>query len=99
MLRVITNKNASELTEFLSSKRFGVTSIEAQGAKGKVNVIYLVLRRNNLSEVIKIIQRFNPKAFYTVEDIRSVKEGTFPEHKYPSTKVLLGPFRFFRKGK
>lgn len=99
IIRIITKKDASELIIFLRSEGFGVTSMDAHGSEGKVNVIYLVVKRSCIQNVIEDIRRFNPHAFYTIEDVRMVSEGIFPMKKSLFLKVNLGLFHFFRKGK
>jgi len=75
VIRVITRKDATQLIEFLKDKGYGVTSVDGQGVTGKVNIIYTIIRRQDIHDVIEIITRFNPKAFYTIEDIRSMSEA------------------------
>lgn len=99
VVRIITSKDATELIDFLRSKNYGVTSIDARGSMGKVNVIFMIIKRQSFKEVSEIIQRFNPKAFYTVEDVRMVSEGIFPMGSRPLMRPLTGPFRFWRKSK
>jgi uncharacterized protein YebE (UPF0316 family) len=99
LVRVITKKDASELITFLRSEGFGVTSMDAHGSEGKVNVIYLVVRRSDIQNVIENIRNFNPHAFYTIEDVRMISEGIFPMKKSRFSKVNIGLFHFFRKGK
>lgn len=77
-LRIITRTDANELVDALQKKELGITSVDAQGAKGPVKVIYMVINRQVLDEVISTIKSYNPKAFYSVEDIRFVNEGVFP---------------------
>jgi uncharacterized protein YebE (UPF0316 family) len=95
IIRIITQKDATELINALNQNNFGVTSVEATGSKGRVHIIYSTIKRSNLESVVKIIQEFNPKAFYTIEDVRFVNEGIFPNKK-PSW-LTLNPHR--RKGK
>jgi uncharacterized protein YebE (UPF0316 family) len=78
VVRVITATDATNLIKFLKDANFGVTVIEAQGTSGDVHLIYTVIKRSNLPFVIKNIKDYNPKAFYSVEDIRFVSEGVFP---------------------
>lgn len=78
-IRVITRKDASELFEHLKEKGYGVTSIDAQGATGKVNILFMIVDRSEHRKIISIIKRFNPKAFYSIEDVKAVGEGgVFP---------------------
>lgn len=77
IIRVITRKEADELVKFLWSSGYGVTSVDARGETGPVKVIFSIVKRKKLPEVLAIIKRFNPNAFYTIEDVRFVNE-TFP---------------------
>ncbi len=78
MLRVITNRDASQLVGFLQDQNYGITCVDAIGAKGPVKVIFTIVERKHISQLITHIKQFNPNAFYTIEDIRYVKEGVFP---------------------
>lgn len=77
LLRVITQKDATELVACLRAEEFGVTCIDAEGRSGKVKVIFVVLDRCELPRVLESVRRFNPHAFYSVEDIRGVSHGFF----------------------
>lgn len=99
IVRIITNKDSSELISFLKSKNYGITSIEGQGVRGKVHLLYMIVRRTNLEDVLGIIKKFNPKAFYSIEDVRSVCEGIFPIRKHYFPTHYKDLFRFRRKGK
>jgi uncharacterized membrane-anchored protein YitT (DUF2179 family) len=64
-----------------------------------VHLIYTIVQRNELANVLEVINRFNPKSFYTIEDIKAVNEGIFapknPNTIFPFSNVL----RQWRKGK
>ncbi|OGP89645.1 MAG: hypothetical protein A2031_09325 [Deltaproteobacteria bacterium RBG_19FT_COMBO_43_11] len=83
VIRIITQKNASELVEFLKCDGYGVTHIDAQGSLGPVKVVYTIIKRRDANRVIDIIRKFNPMAFFTIGDIRSVREGVFRKIKKP----------------
>ncbi|MBE9468048.1 MAG: DUF2179 domain-containing protein [Bacteroidetes bacterium] len=95
IIRVITQKSANDLIENLAVSGYGITNIDAQGTKGNVNVIYTIVQRKDLPEVVSIINRFNPKAFYTIED---VKFASLEIHKRYNKKIFSS-FKFWRKGK
>jgi uncharacterized protein YebE (UPF0316 family) len=78
LVRTITRDDASELTAALRSRDFGVTSVEADGNAGKVNILYSVIKRSDANRYIAMVKEFNPKAFFSVEDVRFVSEGVFP---------------------
>jgi uncharacterized protein YebE (UPF0316 family) len=75
IIRIITRKDAAELVSHLWQAGYGVTSLPARGETGPVQLIFTVCRRRNLQEVITLIKRFNPRAFYTIEDVRFVQEN------------------------
>jgi uncharacterized protein YebE (UPF0316 family) len=95
LIRVITSRDASELLEYLKSAEYGVTSVDAQGSAGKVQVVFTIVRRREVASVVNLIKQFNPKAFYTIEEVGFVEEGIFPARK----TWLNNLFRPFRKGK
>lgn len=78
LLRVITQKDATELVGCLRGEEFGVTCIDAEGRSGKVKIIFIVVDRCDLARVIELVRRHNPNAFYSVEDVRGVSRGYFP---------------------
>lgn len=91
VIRVITRKDATELFEHLKKQGYGVTCLDAQGATGKVNLIFTVVDRHQHDKVIGIIKKFNPKAFYSVEDVKAVSEGgVFPRSPRLFAGVLSG---------
>ena len=72
LVRVITRLGASDLVNNLREKGYSVTTIEGEGREGSVGVVYIIIKRKVLRKVISLIQEFNPKAFYTIEDMRFV---------------------------
>ncbi len=74
MVRVITKRDAYELIEKINDEKFGLTHVRAHGSKGKVAVLYVIVKRTNLSCLLDIIKAYNPKAFYTIEEIRYVND-------------------------
>jgi uncharacterized protein YebE (UPF0316 family) len=95
LIRVITNKDASELLEYLKSADYGVTSVDAHGSSGKVQVVFTIVPRREVASVVNLIKQFNPKAFYTIEEVGFVEEGIFPTRNNWLSSVFLS----LRKGK
>jgi uncharacterized protein YebE (UPF0316 family) len=79
VIRIITSQDATQLIKGLRDGGYGVTSIPAQGSTGMVHLIFTVVKRSHLEEVEEIIRNFNPHAFYSIEDVRYVSEGVFPQ--------------------
>jgi uncharacterized protein YebE (UPF0316 family) len=99
LIRIVTSREASALIEHLKSEDYGITSVDAQGARGAVNLIYTIIKRSDLDHVIEIINRYNPRSFYTIEDVRFAREGIFRESGTPWMKSYLAHLNFWRKSK
>jgi len=78
-VRIIVKEDPAELVQFLRSHNYGVTSIDAEGGTGKVKMVFTIIKRQDLMHVVGIIKDFNPNAFYSIEEVKSVAEGVFPE--------------------
>ncbi len=99
MIRVFTSDGGLDLVKSLNSNGFGATSVEAQGAKQKVFLVYSIVHRNELEKVLEIINCFNPRAFYTIEDVKAVNEGIFTPRKQKNVLPFADIMREWRKGK
>ncbi len=78
LVRVIPRQDTSALIDELRAMNFGVTQIDAEGVMGsKVKILFTIIKRKNVPKVISIINNCNPHAFYTIEDIKAVKDGYF----------------------
>lgn len=99
IIRIITRKEATELVNRLTAAGYGVTSLVAEGGRGPVNVIYSVIKRGDLAHIVDIIGQVNPRAFYSVEDVRFVSEGVFPQRKSFLRKEMFALPAIRRKGK
>ncbi|MCK4256679.1 DUF2179 domain-containing protein [candidate division WOR-3 bacterium] len=99
IVRIITQKDATELINYLQLKGFGVTRVDAEGAYGDVKILFTIVRRHDIRNIAEVIQKFNPKAFYSVEDIRFVSEGIFRPKERRYSKICWRVFRRHRKGK
>ncbi len=78
LIRIITHRDATELIKTLRDKGYGITSIKAQGSTGDVGIIYCIIKRSDLKDFISFMKKFNPHAFYTIEDIRMVNRALTP---------------------
>jgi uncharacterized protein YebE (UPF0316 family) len=75
LIRIITKKDPEKLISALRSKGYSVTAIRAEGSQGNVGVLYSVINRKNLKDFVSLIKEFNPKAFYTIEDVQFVSHN------------------------
>jgi len=99
IIRIITPKDATELLDNLHNLGFGATSIDATGRDGKVNIIYTIVNRKQLKNVEEVILKFNPHAFYSMEDLRTVKNGILSGKMSSEIGLNINLLRRWRKGK
>ncbi|MDD4190668.1 MAG: DUF2179 domain-containing protein [Mangrovibacterium sp.] len=92
-LQIITRANADQLILKLRENGYGITYLEANGSEGKVAVIYSIIKRSNIQNVIDLIRLYNPQAFYSVADVRFVSREVY------SPVLPLSTLRRWRKGK
>lgn len=96
LLRVITRKGSTELVDALHAEDLGCTVVQAEGAFGPVQVLFMVLRRRDIPRTMDIVRSFNPNAFFTLEDVRGVEHGIFPPRSFNLGPLSLRPAK---KGK
>jgi uncharacterized protein YebE (UPF0316 family) len=99
LVRVITQKDASELVEYLKCANYGVTSIDGHGTAGVVKLVFTIVPRQEVESVIKLINSFDLKAFYSIEDVSEAERGVFPARRGGVLSGLAGQLWPFRKGK
>jgi uncharacterized membrane-anchored protein YitT (DUF2179 family) len=64
---------------------------------GKMKMIFAIIKRKDLKDIMSIINQHNPNAFVTIEDVKTAQEGYFR-----MTRRRLNPVSIlqdFRKGK
>lgn len=77
IMRIIPRDDATSLVNQLRSQSIGLTVVDGEGSMGKVKVIFSVIPRQDINLIINVINEYNPSAFYSVEDVRVVKDGIF----------------------
>lgn len=77
-IQIITRKSAQQLIENLIEAGYGITHHSAKGSSEYVSIIYSIVNRKEVQKVQDIVNKTNPKAFYSVEDVKSVNQGIFP---------------------
>ncbi len=74
----IVQDHASQLVTHLRAAGYGATSVDGSGANGAVNLIYTIVRRRNLDNVLSIIHESHPNAFLSIQEVSSTQAGIFP---------------------
>ena len=89
VVRVITVEPAGNLVDRLKGRGYRLTCVDARGTRGKVDLLFMIVKRKKLDEVIGIIRSFNPQAFYYIEVVRSVSVVDMDENAPKSQNSLL----------
>jgi len=89
-IQIITRRDAQNLIEKLRTDGYGITHQEAHGSVEEVSIIYSIIKRTEIPRVIEIIRIYNPKAFYSIADVKFVNKGLYSS---------INPMQHWRKGK
>ena len=88
-MRIITKKNLTKMIDKLKPTRYVFVSDSTDSSEGTIKIINAFLDRSDLKKVIARVKELDPHAFYTVEDLKMIKD------KYKERKPLF----FFAKRK
>jgi uncharacterized protein YebE (UPF0316 family) len=96
IVRTITRKDISEFKEFLIEENFRFTAVKATGRDGEENVVFTVLERERLDELIAALRKILPTAFYTIEKVNRASDD-FILKDSESRRGLLSWLRSIRR--
>jgi len=90
---LILKENPGPLIKELKSQGYGLTTLTAEGMKGNVKLVVMVIKRKDLNEVYEMIKKLHPDAFMSVQSVQSVKGGILAP-KERTRWSLLGRKKF-----
>ncbi len=97
-VRVITMQGVDELLMALKDMGCGATLIPAFGITGgRTTIIFTTVPRDKVTAIMRLVEHHTPRAFISIEDVRSAYEGVFPIP--PGVHRIGRIFPFARKGK
>ena len=88
IVRVVPRKDSTELLNYLRANNFSVTAVDGEGMFSHVKVLFSVIKRKDLNQFIEIVNRYNPNAFYTVEDVKVVHQSIQEREKSTKRKNI-----------
>lgn len=71
LVRVITGRDSRQLVELLRDAGCGVTRIGAHGLQGPVEIVFTVIRRRRLGQVLTLVRQFDAEAFYSIDELQA----------------------------
>ena len=98
LVRIIVPRESSNLVEYLIDLGYRITFISAQGARGEKTIIYLILKKSQLSTALNKVKTYCPDAFYSIENVRLASETNQRPVGFRWLQ-FLHPGQWFRKSK
>jgi len=82
IVRIITRKDVTQLIQYLNIQHFRFTKVNAEGPDGNETLVFTVLERERLDELLNKLKELIPTAFYTIEKVKAAAEsGALPEER------------------
>lgn len=75
MVRIISKTRWAEITLALREHSFGATQVVGEGKDGPVGIIYSMVGRKQVTDVVAVCEELDPDAFITVEEATRVHRG------------------------
>lgn len=75
IVRIITRKDVGGLLQYLKKEYFRYTHVDAEGPDGRENLVFTVLEREKLEDLLFTLREILPTAFYTVEKVNRAAES------------------------
>ena len=97
VIRIITNQNCDALIAAFKNDNHGVTIVDAQGAIGPVKMIFTIIDRVDVQDVVSQIAKYNPGTFYSIEEIKDTSQGVFTPHSTSNFATIKRMFPSGRK--
>jgi len=99
IIRIIFENTASSLIKRFKEEGYGLTAVQGQGLFNPVQIIFMIVKRNKIKDILEIVKETNPKAVYTIEDVRSVSPAILKSLQPIFKKPERGFLNYVRKGK
>lgn len=72
MVNIITKTDAHLLVKILRDLGYWITQTDALGNDGNVSIIFTIIKRSEINNIVPIIKKYNPWAVYSLSDMRYV---------------------------
>ncbi|XDD50740.1 DUF2179 domain-containing protein [Leptospira sp. WS92.C1] len=71
LLRIISPQFGDRIANRLSEAGYRVTTMNGQGSRGPVKIVFTVLKRKKIGQAMAIVKEVEPDVFYSIENARS----------------------------
>lgn len=83
LMRVVTPAGQADVVDALREAGCTVTAMNAKGRDGEVSIAFSVIPKKRSRKVLGIIQKANPGAFVTFEEVRTADRAILPANMPP----------------
>lgn len=74
VVRAITSEDLEAILLYMNENKLRYTVIPGESSSGKENLLFSVVKRDQLDQLITTFNQHIPQAFYTVESVKRVSE-------------------------
>jgi uncharacterized protein YebE (UPF0316 family) len=74
VVRLITQQPLKPIIEYLKDKEWRYSFVEAESARGREQLLFTVLLREDLPRLLEQFAKNYPNGFYTIESVKSASE-------------------------
>ncbi|MDV6237236.1 DUF2179 domain-containing protein [Leptospira ellisii] len=75
LLRIISPENGEAIADKLAEAGYRVTTMDGQGSRGPVKIVFTVLKRKKVRKAMEIVKKVEPDVFYSIENARSTNSS------------------------
>lgn len=75
IIRIITAEDLTIVKNYLLENNFRYSVVAAESNEGKESLLFAVLKRDRVPEMLDVVKINLPKAFYTIESVKSASEA------------------------
>ena len=75
-VRIVSSHGGVEIADALRARGYGVTEMPGYGRDGSVEIVNSVVQRQHLSDIIAIVEQYDPNAFVTAEQPHILRGGS-----------------------
>ncbi len=99
LIRIIIPDLNPEFMAQLKRLEIHITYIQGHGPDGPVQILFSIVDREKLKQILNVVKTKQPNAFYSIEDVRYVHDYMPGDDIRLHRRPVLQPFYWFRKSK
>ena len=96
-LRIVSAHGGVEIADALRERGYGVTEFAGQGRHGTVEVVSTVVKRAQIADVMRIVDRYDAAAFVTTAEPQILRGGILVERARQADPGRAAPIERVRR--